>query len=316
MTSKESVAAQNRFIYFPDHLVRLPGPGSSILNVLYSMFTEPLYKNMFSASVTELFKPARANSIDDDSIGSFISRRFHSSLADNLVSAGIHGIYAGDIYQMSVRSIMPYLWYAEEAAKSVTAGFVGGWSLHWPHDTALEAEWSKASPVSDTIQAIRNSSVFTFRKGIGQLADRLETKLAEAANFTVRMQTKVDDARLEQVNGAPRVSKLYMCARVTGYPFSLFVDDSCASIRRRIHWPAGGRIVHSRHFYHLKLRIEQHRQTEVQLFNPIADAFGNGDGGQPVLLQPINPTSPGFWLPPPTFSSLRTESRACTRSRL
>ncbi|KAL8860401.1 MAG: hypothetical protein Q9178_003060 [Gyalolechia marmorata] len=206
MTSKESVAAQNRFIYFPDHLVRLPGPGSSILNILYSMFTEPLYKNMFSASLTELFKPARANSIDDESIGSFISRRFKSSLADNLVSAGIHGIYAGDIYQLSVRSIMPFLWYAEEAANSVTAGFVGRWNLHWPHDTALEAEWANASPVSDTIQAIRNSSVFTFRKGIGQLADRLETKLAEAANFTVRMQTKVDDARLEHVNGAPRMT--------------------------------------------------------------------------------------------------------------
>ncbi|KAL8916115.1 MAG: hypothetical protein Q9172_006441 [Xanthocarpia lactea] len=206
MTSKESVAAQNRFIYFPDHLVRLPGPGSSIVNVLYSMFTEPLYKNMLSASLTEVFKPARANSVDDESIGSFISRRFKPSLADNLVSAGIHGIYAGDIYQLSVRSIMPYLWYAEEAAKSVTAGFVGRWSLHWPHDTALEAEWAKASPVSDTIQAIRNSSVFTFRKGIGQLADRLETKLAEAANVTVRMQTKVDDARLEQVNGGPRMT--------------------------------------------------------------------------------------------------------------
>lgn len=206
MTSKESVAAQNRFIYFPDHLVRLPGPGSSLFNVLFSIFTEPLYKNMFSASLTEFIKPVRGN-IDDESIGSFISRRCKSSLADNLVSAGIHGIYAGDIYQLSVRSIMPFLWAAEEAAESVTAGFVGGWSLNWPQDTALEASWAKAPPASDTIQAIRNSSVFTFKKGIGQLAGRLEAKLRESANVTTRLLTKVDELQLEQVDGVPNVSR-------------------------------------------------------------------------------------------------------------
>ncbi|KAL8758998.1 MAG: hypothetical protein Q9199_001086 [Rusavskia elegans] len=205
MTSKESIAAQNRFIYFPDHLVRLPGPGSSLFNVLFSIFTEPLYKNMFSASLTEFFKPVRGN-IDDESIGSFISRRCKSSLADNLVSAGIHGIYAGDIYQLSVRSIMPFLWAAEEAAASVTAGFVGGWSLNWPQDTALEASWAKAPPASDTIQAIRNSSVFTFKKGIGQLAGRLEAELRESANVTTRLLTKVDELQLEQVDGVPNMS--------------------------------------------------------------------------------------------------------------
>ncbi|KAI4238612.1 MAG: hypothetical protein LQ349_000997 [Xanthoria aureola] len=205
MTSKESVAAQNRFIYFPDHLVRLPGPGSSLLNVFFSLFTEPLYKNMLSASLTEILKPVRGN-FDDESIGSFISRRFRSSLADNLVSAGIHGIYAGDIYQLSIRSIMPFLWAAEEAAKSVTAGFAGGWTLHWPQDTGLDAEWAKAAPPSDTIQTIRNSSVFTFRKGIGQLAGRLETKLRESANVTTRLLTKVEELQLEQVDGVPSIS--------------------------------------------------------------------------------------------------------------
>ncbi|KAL8727781.1 MAG: hypothetical protein Q9166_005836 [cf. Caloplaca sp. 2 TL-2023] len=205
MTSKDSVAAQNRFIYFPDHLVRLPSPGSSLLKNLYSMFSESLYEGMFSASMTELSKPARAN-IDDESIGSFISRRFKPSLADNIASAGIHGIYAGDVYQLSVRSIMPFLWYAEEAKKSVTAAFAGGWSLHWPQDTALEAGWAKAPPASDTILDIRNSSVFTFRKGIGQLANRLEAKLWEAPNVTIRLKTKVDDLGLEQTDSGPRMT--------------------------------------------------------------------------------------------------------------
>ncbi|KAL8675044.1 MAG: hypothetical protein Q9168_000527 [Polycauliona sp. 1 TL-2023] len=206
MTSKQSVAAQNRFIYFPDHLVRLPGPGSSIWSVVYAMFTEPLYTDMFSAVVTEINKPVRGNNIDDESIGSFISRRFKSSLADNIVSAGIHGIYAGDIYQLSAKSIMPFLWEAETTAKSVVAGFAGGWSLHWPQDTALEAEWSKAPQASDTIKAIRDSSVFTFKKGIGQLADRLEAKLQESANVSIRRETKVDELQLEHVDGVSHMA--------------------------------------------------------------------------------------------------------------
>ena len=205
MTSKESVAAQNRFIYFPDHLVRLPGPGSSIWNILYSIFTESLFKHTLSAGLTELTKPVRGN-IDDESIGSFISRRYRPTLADNIVSAGIHGIYAGDIYQLSARSIMPFLWAAETAAKSVTAGVVRGWSLHSPQDAALDAEWAKATPASETIKATRNSSVFTFKQGIGQLADHLEAKLRNSANVTTRLETRVDELRLEQADGVPKVS--------------------------------------------------------------------------------------------------------------
>ncbi|KAL8678472.1 MAG: hypothetical protein Q9186_005176 [Xanthomendoza sp. 1 TL-2023] len=205
MTSRQSVAAQNRFIYFPDHLVRLPGPGSSVFNTLYSMFSEPLFEGMFSSMCTESLKPAKVD-MDDESIGSFISRRFKPSLADNIVSAGIHGIYAGDIYQLSVRSIMPSLWYAEQVKRSITAGFVGGWSLRWPQDTALEAEWAKAPPASETIQATKDSSVFTFRKGIGQLADRLEAKLWEAPNVTIRLDTKVDELQLEQLDSFPNMT--------------------------------------------------------------------------------------------------------------
>ncbi|KAL8799748.1 MAG: hypothetical protein Q9182_005654 [Xanthomendoza sp. 2 TL-2023] len=211
MTSRQSVAAQNRFIYFPDHLVRLPGPGSSLFNTFYSIFSEPLFKNMFSSMCTEFSKPAQIH-MDDESIGSFISRRFNPSLADNIVSAGIHGIYAGDIYQLSIRSIMPSLWYAEQVKKSITAGFVGGWSLRWPQDAAFEAEWAKAPPASETIQAVRDSSVFTFRRGIGQLADRLEAKLWGAANVTIRLDTKVDELHLEQSHSCPSMTLMARCA--------------------------------------------------------------------------------------------------------
>ncbi|KAL8721719.1 MAG: hypothetical protein Q9225_001669 [Loekoesia sp. 1 TL-2023] len=201
MTSKESVAARNRFIYFPNRLVRLPGPGASFTSSIISIFQEPLFKGLLSAILTEPFKPGLEGE-GDESIGSFISRRFKPALADNLVSAVIHGIYAGDIYQLSVRSIFPFLWYADQEVTSVGAAYAEGLSLRWPQDASLEAEWAKAAPVSDTIKAIRESSVFTFKRGIGQLAEQLESKLRKLPNVDIRLETTVDQLQLELENGS------------------------------------------------------------------------------------------------------------------
>ncbi|KAL8943431.1 MAG: hypothetical protein Q9216_001069 [Gyalolechia sp. 2 TL-2023] len=204
MTSKESVAAQNRFIYYPDHLVRMPGPGASFLSSIVTIFQEPLFKDLFLASLTEPFKPAQGD-WDDESIGSFISRRFRPALADNIVSAIIHGIYAGDIHQLSVRSIFPILWHAEKEVKSVTSAFGRGLTLRWPQDVSLKAEWAKAAPVSDKIEAVRRSSVFTFKKGIGQLADRLVSKLQELPNVIIQSGTMVDGLHRQSGGGSHKI---------------------------------------------------------------------------------------------------------------
>lgn len=205
MTSKESVAAQNRFIYYPDHLVRMPGPGSSFLPTILSMLRESVFKGLITACLLEPSKSIIEGQ-KDESIGSFISRRFRPELADNIVSALIHGIYAGDIYQLSIRSIFPFLFYAEKEVGSVGAAYAGGLSLRWPQDAPLEAEWAKAPPVSEKMQAIRKSSVFTFKKGIGQLADRLETKLRELPNVDIRLETLVDQLWLERTSNSENVS--------------------------------------------------------------------------------------------------------------
>ncbi|KAL9005920.1 MAG: hypothetical protein Q9188_001334 [Gyalolechia gomerana] len=204
MTSKESVAAQNRFIYYPDHLVRLPGPGVSLLTSIVTILREPLFKDLFSASLTEPFKSAQRG-MDDESIGSFISRRFKPALADNIISAIIHGIYAGDIYQLSVRSIFPILWYAEKEVKSVTAAVGKGLTLRWPQDVSLKAEWAKAAPVTGKIKAVRDSSVFTFKRGIGQLADRLVSRLQEFPNVNIRLGTTVDGLQRQSDGGSHKI---------------------------------------------------------------------------------------------------------------
>lgn len=204
MTSKQSVAAQNRFVYYPDHLVRMPGPGSSILTTIVSMFQEPVFKGLVSACLWEPTKDKVV--LEDESIGSFISRRLRPELADNIVSALIHGIYAGDIYQLSIRSIFPLLYHAERERDCIAVALLEGLKLRWPHDAPLETEWAKLPPVSEKLQAIRDSSVFTFRRGIGQLAERLETELRKLPNVDIRLETAVDQIDLERTDDSEKVS--------------------------------------------------------------------------------------------------------------
>ena len=200
MTSKNSLAAQNRFVYYPDHLVRLPGPGSSLLQNISNVLSEPIFKGTISGALSEVTKPRRLGDVEDESIGSFLTRRFGSALADNVVSAVFHGIYAGDIYKLSARAIMPSLWAIEWRNNSIIKGLLeqafGGMQPIATSDLDLLKTLQSQPVMSDKLEAVKKSSVFTFKGGIGELADRLEAKLDESANVLILEKTSVGQIKL------------------------------------------------------------------------------------------------------------------------
>ncbi|MCJ1399263.1 oxygen-dependent protoporphyrinogen oxidase [Xylographa trunciseda] len=203
MTSKESTAARNRFIYYPDHLVRMPGPGSSLLGVLSSMISEPVFQGLLYGALTEVFRP-RPENLDDESVGAFISRKFGPAVADNLVSAVLHGIYAGDIYQLSAKSILGKVYKTEEQYASVMLGNI----LEATRDDSLVplldlhmmrylkpfmvGSNGKPLPGTEILAKVRQSSVYTFKRGLGQLAESLESALRKLPNVTILMDTPVE----------------------------------------------------------------------------------------------------------------------------
>lgn len=200
-TSKDSPAAQNRFIYFPDHLVRMPGPGMSLLANLQNLWSEPIFDGAIAGALREFSTPKRPPDVQDESVGSFISRRFGSALADNVVSAVFHGIYAGDIYKLSARSILPQLWQIESKKRSIMWDMLdrslGGQRLISPDDAdLLKLRKYEVKPVSKARAAAEASSVFTFQDGIGDLASRLEHQLAQRDNVQLRTGTLVKDVRI------------------------------------------------------------------------------------------------------------------------
>jgi protoporphyrinogen/coproporphyrinogen III oxidase len=61
---------------------------------------------------------------DDESIASFVRRKFGVELLDRLVAPFVSGIYAGDPEMLSLRSAFPQLHQAEKSAGSVIRGMI------------------------------------------------------------------------------------------------------------------------------------------------------------------------------------------------
>ena len=223
MTSKNSVAAQNRFVYYPDRLIRMPGPGMPLLSNITNLLSEPIFKGAVSGAFFEYMKwrPKRPDDLKDESIGSFISRRFGSALANNVVSAVIHGIYAGDIYKLSARTILPGAWQSESERGSVLEGQLyaatTGRRPVATDDVEIIKDFNSQLAMSDTLEAVKKSSVFTFKGGIGELADRLERKLLGSRNVQIHEKTQVNRVRLQPDEEGLRV-RLFLWAELCLLP--------------------------------------------------------------------------------------------------
>lgn len=103
----------NRYIYYPDHLVALPGSLSlaTLFKTIYQFLTEPIFQGVGHA-IRCFFSPDQQGSqhlrtlqmadIKDMSMGDFLQARFGSrELVNNLASAMIHGIWGGDVWKLS-----------------------------------------------------------------------------------------------------------------------------------------------------------------------------------------------------------------------
>lgn len=210
-TSKNSVAAGNRFIYYPDRLVSMPHPSRGVLANIYSIFTEPVFDGLIWAVVGEGFRDPRSAELKDESVGSFLRRRMGTSqVGDNIVSAVLHGIYAGDIEQLSIKSLMPTLWYDEGKHASVSNGLVlrdlsplvakQDWQELQEFGRMLAGKGSNIPDIADRakIRKITNSSVYSFKRGIGTLSEALENYLRSCPNVKIHTGYEID--RVEYVD--------------------------------------------------------------------------------------------------------------------
>ena len=194
-TSRSSIAARNRWIYYPDHLVQVPHPSMGIAKIAFSLTTEPVFRGVPSGMIHDFFTaPNPPGPPDvDESIGDFISRRFNRHVVDNLLSAIIHGIYAGDVWQLSADMLMPKQRFYEQRYNGLLTGMALDRTLSKEEDAKLLSKWSKSAlPVSHKLWSnLQRASFFTFKQGMSELAIRLEETLRDRDNVELKTNTSV-----------------------------------------------------------------------------------------------------------------------------
>ncbi|NGX41866.1 MAG: Protoporphyrinogen oxidase [Chlamydiae bacterium] len=150
-------SVKNRYLWIDKKLRSLPtGP--------FSFFTSSLMKGVIPA----LFKDLKTapSSEKDESIYSFISRRFGSNIAETLIDPVTTGIYAGDIRQLSIKSCFPFLHEWEQAHGSVIKG-------------AFKGRKKKRISSSKFVQEHQRASLFSLKDGIEILVHELAYRLRE-----------------------------------------------------------------------------------------------------------------------------------------
>ena len=118
-----SSSARNRFIFYAGKLNKLP---SSLGSALLACFRLSILRTLFPRILYEPFIP-RKESKDDESVHSFLTRRFGAAAAENLGSAVIHGIYAGDSRELSIQAVFPSLVELEREHGALSRALLPRW---------------------------------------------------------------------------------------------------------------------------------------------------------------------------------------------
>ncbi|KAB8209145.1 hypothetical protein BDV34DRAFT_221980 [Aspergillus parasiticus] len=206
LTSSSSPAARNRYIYYPDHLVRMPapdpnaGPIENITNPLYAMFREPVFEGLIASALLEPVRapPDHKTFNSDESVADFVSRRLCPEVADNLVSALFHGIYAGDISRLSAQTLLGTFRDLENDDRRVIGGYINSLMsdvklMAMDDLLALESvAHEKPGMYWKSLRTLVNkTSVLTLKDGLSQLSDALVDALKKSKKVDVLANTDV-----------------------------------------------------------------------------------------------------------------------------
>ncbi|KAF9908657.1 oxygen-dependent protoporphyrinogen oxidase [Lobosporangium transversale] len=196
LVPKTSLAAKNRYIYSHGKLHMLPSSLSGAL-------THPLLAPKLVRAGLDLVKGSSKE--DDESIESFVTRRFGKGMSDDLISAMVHGIYAGDVSKLSVRSTFGMLYHLEKEYGSVILGLLmGKGSVETPWDQLLKERILKGMPELKTFD--ENVSIYSFKDGLETLSKALEKDLRDSGRISIHLDSPVEKMDFNHSNKTVKIS--------------------------------------------------------------------------------------------------------------
>lgn len=131
---------------------------------------EPFRRSQSGWSIGEL---------EDDSFENLLKARLGPELARILGSALVHGIYAADSRQLSVKAAFPSLW---DAVKRGNGSIVRGMLMSSAKAADAIANDYELGDVQNLMKGV---SVYSFRDGMSTLTKAIETALEHSTNVDV-----------------------------------------------------------------------------------------------------------------------------------
>jgi len=205
--SKTHPSARNRFILD----LSSPQPELSKLTLNPFKSHQPLLRGI----LTEPFRRSNTPSDDDESVDSFLRRRFGGTISD-LGSAGMHGIYASSSTQLSARAVMGGVYEGEREYGSVLLGMMRrGWKSEVREEKReVKEEWRAMGELGKRREGW---SMYGLKGGLQSLSDRLGEAVRHSG-VDIRLGEKVtglavDEGRVTVSRPSRAILELTKCVR-------------------------------------------------------------------------------------------------------
>lgn len=194
---KTDPSAKNRYIYYDGKINTLPTGLNSLI-----FKKPPVFKSVILAGAFEPFRSSRfdgqgepKDGLEDESMYDFMKRRFNEHTARNLMGAVAHGVYAGDVKQLSIKSTLRMLYEAEKNYGSVVVGMMRGAA-----NTATMRERGMAVRARDGdpewFGRMEKMSVLGFKEGMETLPKQLLQYLESCPNVEIIRNEPVESIQV------------------------------------------------------------------------------------------------------------------------
>jgi len=149
----------------------------------------PLTSKLAMASERFMSPPARDGAADE-SVESFVTRHFGSSMLENIADPLLAGVYGGDSALLSARSVLNRFWQMEENYGSLARGVL-----------AARRKRQAARRKDPNFRPAADPPLFTtLKNGLGEMAETLAKNLDRDRVF---MRQRIEAIETEQADGQP-----------------------------------------------------------------------------------------------------------------
>ncbi len=134
----------------------------------------------------DLFIPrARSNGNDDESLASFVRRRFGNEALERMAQPMVGGIYTADPHKLSLRATLPRFLEMEREHRSIIIAMF------------RKRKRETDPPEAASVSGARYSLFLSFDRGMQVLTDELSKRII-SAGVSLQLNTKVTSLQLEQ----------------------------------------------------------------------------------------------------------------------